>query len=160
RSRARCRRSTRSRCRRDPRARDPRAASIRRGSRGRAGGTSKPFKLRRVTTILLARHGETAWNRDLRWQGHADPPLTDRGRQQARGVSDRLADVRVAAVYSSDLRRALETAAIVAERSCLPVNAVPALREVDVGSWSGLTFDEVEARFPEGFRRWQALEGH
>ena len=107
-----------------------------------------------MTTILLARHGESDWNRDQRWQGHADRPLTDLGREQARALSDRLAATELDAVYSSDLERARETAAIVAEPHQLPVNELPDLREVDVGSWSGLTRAEAEERFPNAFRRW------
>jgi broad specificity phosphatase PhoE len=107
-----------------------------------------------VTTILLARHGESDWNRDRRWQGHADRPLTDLGREQARALADRLAATELDAVYSSDLERARETAAIVAEPHQLPVKELSDLREVDVGSWSGLTRAEAEERYPNAFRRW------
>lgn len=107
-----------------------------------------------MTTILLARHGESDWNRAGRWQGHADRPLTDLGREQARELAERLASTELDAVYSSDLERARETAAIVAQPHRLPVRELAALREVDVGSWSGLTRIEAEQRFPDGYRRW------
>jgi broad specificity phosphatase PhoE len=107
-----------------------------------------------VTVILLARHGESDWNVDRRWQGHADRPLTERGREQARALADRLADIALQAVYTSDLRRARETAEIVARTQGLEVHVTPALREVDVGSWSGLSREEAGARFPEGYARW------
>jgi broad specificity phosphatase PhoE len=107
-----------------------------------------------VTTIHLVRHGETDWNRDLRWQGHADPPINEWGRDQARALGDELAGTPFAAVYSSDLRRAVETAEIVAARLDLPVAVEAALREIDVGSWEGLTLAEIEARSPEAVRRW------
>ncbi len=107
-----------------------------------------------MTTILLARHGETDWNRELRFQGHADPPLNETGRRQARELAKRLAGERLDAVYSSPLRRARETADIVAERLGLAVEVDEGLCEVDVGSWSGLTRAEIEERFPEAFRRW------
>jgi phosphoserine phosphatase len=110
----------------------------------------------RVTTLLLARHGETDWNRARRWQGHADRPLTDRGRAQAAALGDRLADIALDAVYSSDLRRARETAEAVALPHALDVIELPELREVDVGSWEGLTRDEAESNFPDGFRLWLA----
>jgi broad specificity phosphatase PhoE len=110
----------------------------------------------RVTTLLLARHGETDWNSARRWQGHADRPLTDSGRAQAAALAERLADVALDAVYSSDLRRAHETAEAVALPQGLDVIELPALREVDVGSWEGLTRAEAEAKFPDGFRRWLA----
>jgi broad specificity phosphatase PhoE len=107
-----------------------------------------------VTTILIARHGETDWNRERRFQGHADPPLNELGRQQAGELAEALAGSDVTAVYSSPLARARETADIVAAALELPVESREALREVDVGSWQGLTRDEVEARFPDGFQRW------
>ncbi len=109
-----------------------------------------------MTTLLLARHGETDWNRARRWQGHADRPLTDRGRAQAAALAERLADIALHAVYSSDLRRARETAEAVARAQGLGLVELPALREVSVGSWEGLTRSEAETRFPEGFRRWLA----
>jgi broad specificity phosphatase PhoE len=114
-----------------------------------------------TTRILLARHGETEWNRLGRWQGHADPPLNDLGRRQAEMLAAQLAGDGITAIYASDLRRASETAAIVAGHLGLAVTEERALREIDVGSWSGLTRDEVRERFPEGFARWQAGEiGH
>jgi broad specificity phosphatase PhoE len=113
------------------------------------------------TGLLLARHGETDWNRIGRWQGHADPPLNDAGRGQAAELAERLAGDGIVAVYSSDLRRASETARVVGEHLGVEVVEDPALREIDVGSWSGLTRAEVERRFPEGYARWLAGEiGH
>jgi broad specificity phosphatase PhoE len=109
-----------------------------------------------VTTILIARHGESDWNRERRWQGQADRPLTARGREQAEALAERLAHVELDAVYSSDLRRTLDTARAVAERQGLDVQETSELREVDVGSWSGLTREEAEERFPDGFGLWQA----
>ncbi len=107
-----------------------------------------------MTTILLARHGETDWNREGRFQGHADPPLNETGRAQATELAAELEGVELTAVYSSPLRRAVETAAVVAAEHGLEPVAVDALREVDVGSWQGLTRAEIEARFPEQFARW------
>ncbi|HET8652977.1 MAG TPA: histidine phosphatase family protein [Gaiellaceae bacterium] len=109
-----------------------------------------------MTTILLARHGESDWNRARRWQGHADRPLTERGQAQARALADRLADVELDAVYSSDLTRAFETAEAVAAPRGLRVHRLATLREVDVGAWSGLTRAEAEERFPEAYARWVA----
>ena len=106
------------------------------------------------TTIVLVRHGETDWNRDNRFQGRADPPLNDTGREQARVLAAELGTESFAAAYTSPLLRAAETAAILA--GALRIDVVPdgSLMEVDVGSWSGLTRTEVEGRFPEGFARW------
>ncbi|HVC88367.1 MAG TPA: histidine phosphatase family protein [Gaiellaceae bacterium] len=105
-----------------------------------------------MTTIFLARHGETDWNVEGRWQGWADPPLNDLGRAQARELAEQLRSTRFDAVYSSDLRRAHETAQIVAAPHEVPVTADPGLREIDVGSWSGLTRAELAERFPNGDR--------
>lgn len=108
-----------------------------------------------ATTVLLARHGETDWNVEGRWQGHTDRPLNERGLRQADALADRLASLAIDAVYASDLRRAAETAEPVARRLGLDVTLDRGLREVDVGSWAGLTRDEVAQRFPEGYRRWR-----
>jgi len=97
-----------------------------------------------VTTILLARHGETDWNRCLRYQGHADEPLNDTGRAQARRLAADLEDEQIVAVYSSDLRRASETAEIVAIVLGLPIALDARLREIDVGSWQGRTRAELD----------------
>ncbi len=106
------------------------------------------------TTLVLVRHGETDWNADNRFQGHADPPLNDTGRAQARALGSELARESFAALHTSPLRRAAETASIVA--LALGLEPIPdeALKEVDVGSWSGLTRAEVEQRHPAGFARW------
>jgi probable phosphoglycerate mutase len=106
-----------------------------------------------VTTILLVRHGETDWNRERRWQGHADRPLNDTGRAQARALAELLAAEPPDAIVSSDLGRARETAEIVGARIGVAVELDSRLREVDVGEWSGLTAAEVEQRFPDGLRR-------
>lgn len=108
-----------------------------------------------MTTVYLARHGESDWNVERRWQGHADRPLTDRGREQAQALAARLAGVELDAIYASDLRRAWETAEAVAVPRGLEVVRRPELREVDVGSWSGFTRDECADRFPDAFLRWQ-----
>ena len=108
-----------------------------------------------MTIVLLARHGQSDWNAARRWQGHADRPLTEKGRAQASALADRLAHIDLDAVYSSDLRRAADTARVVAEAQGLGLVQLPELREVDVGSWSGLTREEAEERFPGGFARWR-----
>ena len=106
------------------------------------------------TTIVLARHGETDWNRQGRFQGQSDPPLNELGREQARQLAEQLSGERFAALYTSPLRRALETAQVVAARLGLSVEPIQELQEIDVGSWSGLTRDEVAGRFPAAYRRW------
>ena len=108
-----------------------------------------------MTTILLARHGESDWNREARWQGWADRPLTVHGRAQAKALAERVAHIRLDGVFSSDLERARETAKAVADLQGLPVTVDRDLREIDVGSWSGLTRAAAEARYPDAFARWR-----
>jgi broad specificity phosphatase PhoE len=99
-----------------------------------------------VTTILFARHGETDWNRERRYQGHADEPLNELGRAQARQLAEELRSTTLSAVYSSDLRRASETADIVAAGLGLPVMLDTRLREIDVGSWQGVCHTDLDGR--------------
>jgi broad specificity phosphatase PhoE len=113
-----------------------------------------------MTALFVARHGQTDWNLERRWQGWADPPLNATGRAQAAELGETLAGREITRVVSSDLRRALETAEIAGARLGVAVEIDPGLREVDVGEWSGLTSAEVEARYPEGFeRRRRGLTG-
>ncbi len=108
-----------------------------------------------MTTILLARHGESDWNAEQRWQGHADRPLTGLGRAQAAELAARLDGIPLAAIYTSDLRRARETAAAVASRRGLELRIRRELREVDCGSWSGRCHAELD---PAEVERWRAGE--
>jgi broad specificity phosphatase PhoE len=102
-----------------------------------------------ITAILLVRHGATEWNRTKRAQGHADIALNDEGRQQAAHVAAELASHELAAVYSSDLKRALDTAAPIAAAHNLAVVADRDFREIDQGDWEGLSTDEIKKRWPE-----------
>ena len=99
--------------------------------------------------LLLIRHGETDWNVTLRYQGHANIPLNEQGREQARRVGARLKRYSASALYTSDIVRAAETAAIIGEMVGLTPRAMPDLREIDVGQWEGLTPEELYRRFPE-----------
>ncbi len=102
--------------------------------------------------MLLVRHGQSEWNAAGRWQGQADPPLSDLGRLQARLAAHALPGVvggTVDAVYASDLRRAAETAHVIAAELALgEVVLDRGLRERDAGEWSGLTREEIDARYP------------
>lgn len=104
--------------------------------------------------IVLVRHGETDWNSERRFQGHADTPLNAVGRAQAGTLACGLATEQFTALYTSPLRRASETARIIGGALGLDPVESDALKEVDVGSWSGLTVAEVQERFPDGFSRW------
>jgi probable phosphoglycerate mutase len=109
--------------------------------------------------LVVLRHGETAWNSELRVQGHFDAPLNERGRWQAARLAAALGGEGLAAVYSSDLQRARETADAVARVAGLPeVHTDGALRERGFGRFEGLTYAEIEARWPEDARRWRQRE--
>lgn len=111
-----------------------------------------------MTTLLLVRHGETDWNRDHRWQGHSDPPLNERGREQARDLAKTLEAADV--IYASDLARARETAEILADRLALPLRLDARLRERNFGAWEGLTSTQIEEQQGESFLRWRSGDGH
>ena len=110
------------------------------------------------TRIVAVRHGETAWNVELRMQGQLDIPLNDVGRWQAQRLAAALADDAFDAIYASDLARAYETASIVARVQGRDVIADRGLRERCFGVFQGLTFDEVAARWPDDARRWRQRE--
>lgn len=97
---------------------------------------------------FLVRHGETEWNRVGRAQGQSDPPLNQEGREQAEAVAARLAPVSFEAAYSSDLRRAAETAAPVMGRRDTPIVYRRDLREKSFGEWEGMTYEELQLRYP------------
>ena len=104
-----------------------------------------------VASLLLIRHGQSTWNQAGIWQGWSDPPLSEQGIAQARAAGRELAsgDCLFSAVASSDLRRATQTAEVIA--SCLglsPGPIDPALRERDMGEWSGLDTEAINERWP------------
>jgi broad specificity phosphatase PhoE len=98
---------------------------------------------------LLVRHGATEWNHAKRAQGQADIELSEAGRLQAKHVASELARFDIAAVYSSDLKRAFHTAAPIAAAHGLDVVTDPAFREIDQGEWEGLDVDEIARRWPD-----------
>ena len=110
--------------------------------------------------ILLVRHGETVWNQENRWQGQADVPLSDNGRGQSWRLARRLdAEKRsVQAIYTSDLSRAVDTAAILGRTLGVEPTIETGWREMNIGTWSGLRTGEVIARHPEEWERLRAGE--
>jgi broad specificity phosphatase PhoE len=108
-----------------------------------------------MTALYLVRHGRTDWNDEGRYQGQCDPPLNHLGRQQAREVARGLRDVRLAAIYSSDLRRAQQTAQALGKLTGLPVHLEPRLREIDLGAWAGQLVSTIRTAEPELFARWR-----
>jgi broad specificity phosphatase PhoE len=106
--------------------------------------------------LVLARHAESIWNVERRWQGQLDPPLSERGREQARALGRELAREGVRAIVASDLERARETARLAAAELGCDLELEPRLRELDVGDWGGLTVDEIAARWPEDLAQLRA----
>jgi 2,3-bisphosphoglycerate-dependent phosphoglycerate mutase len=107
--------------------------------------------------IFLARHGETAWNLEQRWQGHTDIPLSPTGREQAVALAARLRDRAIGHIRASDLLRARETADIVArELGIAGVTIDPRLRERSFGVFEGLTAEECAQLHAEAWTRYQA----
>jgi len=111
------------------------------------------------TTIYLVRHGSVVGAETRRFIGHLDVPLSPRGEREAAALARRLASVKLAAAYSSDLSRARRTAEILTGPHLLEAVAVPALREFAMGRWEGLTAAEIRALDPAAFDAWMADVG-
>jgi broad specificity phosphatase PhoE len=104
--------------------------------------------------LLLVRHGQSTWNQERRIQGQLDPPLSDVGRRQAEQLGQRLAGREFAGFYSSDLKRAAETAQLVSEALNIAPKPMPELREIYLGQWEGLRTEDLADRFPEAWASW------
>ena len=102
-----------------------------------------------MPTVYLVRHGRTAWNAAGKFQGTADIPLDDEGREQVRKTGVRLSGVRIDRAVTSDLMRAQETAEIVLAGHLTQLRVDPRWRERDFGAWEGLTWAEITERVPE-----------
>ena len=100
------------------------------------------------------RHGQSTWNHERRIQGQLDPPLSDEGRRQAAQLGRRLAGRKFAGFYSSDLRRAAETAQLVGESIGIDPTPMAELREIYLGQWEGLRTEDLATRFPEAWASW------
>lgn len=107
------------------------------------------------TRVVAIRHGETAWNAQGRIQGQLDLPLNETGRWQAERLAQALSDEGIEFIYASDLSRASATAQAVAARTGLDVRLDAGLRERAFGSFEGLSFPEIEQRWPEQSARWR-----
>lgn len=108
-----------------------------------------------VTRLLLARHGETYWNSQGRWQGQADVPLSLAGWMQAATLAYRSKTEPIAAIYSSTLQRAVRTAQAIAAVHHLPVYCDARLNEIDLGEWEGLLYQEIRERDPHLLQAWE-----
>lgn len=115
----------------------------------------KSWTLLSMTTLILVRHGQTDWNLERRMQGQLDVPLNAMGMAQAGSAGFNLAGSHFDAFFSSDSLRTKQTAEIIASALGMPVHYDPRLREIHLGRWQGLTFDEVCSLYPEDLEWWE-----
>lgn len=108
-----------------------------------------------MDSLLCIRHAQSTMNAEGLWQGQADPPLSDEGREQAHALAERLAGDALSLLVASNLRRARETAEITARELGIATELEPGLRELDVGAWSGLAREEIARRWPDEFARFR-----
>jgi broad specificity phosphatase PhoE len=113
--------------------------------------------------LVLVRHGVTDWNREGRWQGRLDPPLSESGQHEATLVAARIVDdpdIRPARILASTLTRATETGAAIGETIGITVEPEPRLVEIGAGEWEGRTHAELEATDGERYRAWRTTAGY
>ena len=125
-------------------------------ARARIFQNSIPYSLPPMSTIYLIRHGETLWNLEGRFQGQLDSDLSPLGYQQVEALREHFANVHIDAVYSSDLGRALKTAAVIGEVHGLKVLEAVELRERSFGIFEGMLRSEAEARAQDAYEAWSS----
>ncbi len=108
--------------------------------------------------VIVVRHGQTTWNKEGRWQGHFDSPLTPRGLAQAEALARRLVNQRFSALYSSDLGRATQTAQIISAATGRGVVCDARLRERNLGIFQGLTSEEIKTTYPEEYEIYRSRD--
>lgn len=106
--------------------------------------------------LLLTRHGQTDWNSAQRFQGQSDVPLNKAGIQQATALANRLLREHINLIYASDLQRARETARLIAVHHACEIYTDPRLREMNFGTWEGLTYKEIQKSDPTTLAAWEA----
>ncbi len=111
--------------------------------------------MNKPTRLILVRHGETDWNAEGRYQGQADPPLNRRGREQAQALAAALQQKGVDVIYSSPLKRAWQTAEVVARAVRAPLFPEPRLMEIHQGEWEGKRVGEIAREYPQTFHQWE-----
>ncbi len=107
-----------------------------------------------MTEIVLVRHGETEWNVGEIFRGRIDIELNETGIKQAKLLAEYLSNIKIEAVYSSPLKRALKTAETMAVNHHLGVKIAPELIDIDFGTWQGLSRQEVSEKYPELYSEW------
>jgi len=107
-----------------------------------------------MTEIILVRHGETEWNVANIFRGRTDIELNETGIRQAKLLAEHLSKVKIDAIYSSPLKRALKTAEIIASYHNLDVDIAPDLTDFNFGNWQGLSHQEVKDKYKELYTEW------
>ena len=107
-----------------------------------------------MTQIILARHGETEWNVEEIFRGRIDIELNETGIKQAELLAEHLSNIKIEAIYSSPLKRALRTAEMMANYHQLEVEIAPGLIDLDYGKWQGLPHQEVKGKYKELYKEW------
>lgn len=107
------------------------------------------------TTIYLLRHGESEWNILNRVQGQENTSLTERGIEQAKKAAERLVDEDIDVIYSSDLKRAYDTAKTVGDKLNLEVNKLSSIREINFGIWQGLDLETIKELYRDDYILWR-----
>ena len=108
-----------------------------------------------MAQCILIRHGQTDWNVDGRYQGQADPPLNELGLEQAHVLAEELKSVRLDRLVTSPLKRALQTARIIAKTLQIPLETDSRLMEIHQGDWQTRLRSDIERMYPELFRSWE-----
>jgi broad specificity phosphatase PhoE len=108
-----------------------------------------------MTNVYLVRHGQTEWNKKMTFRGRADIPLNEVGCREARAISENLKDKNIDAIYTSPLRRSVETAQPSAKFFHLEIVTVQGLIDINYGDWEGLTFHEVQKRYSDEYAKWE-----
>ncbi|QZY56887.1 histidine phosphatase family protein [Crassaminicella profunda] len=109
-----------------------------------------------MTRLYLIRHGQTKWNLESRAQGSKNVELTQKGRNQAALLAEKMKNYEIDCIYSSDLDRAYETAKMIGEKMNLEVKKIDGLREMSFGEWEGLTNEEIQKDYFEHYTVWRS----
>lgn len=112
-----------------------------------------------MTTVYMVRHGETEWNAAHRMQGWSDIPLNERGRAQAAAAAKALASIPFHGIYTSPLKRSVETAEIIRGERPIPLIPEKGLIEINLGRWDGHTPDEMDVLYPGQYDFWRSNPG-
>ncbi len=109
-----------------------------------------------MAELWLIRHGETAGNQEGRFQGSMDIELNENGRQQAARLAEQLKNIPFRAIFSSPMKRALETAEMISAACHVPVQIEPRLAEISMGAWADMSFEETRLKYPGQLEAWRA----